>query len=206
MNSDDTRKPTLDDVLDEIATSDTAPDNRELRAWMSKYPEYSRAIVEFVTDWVATDAMRGRQAITPEDVDLVVNRTMSRVQATLDAERPSTIQDLLQDAEAAGHDPHSLQRVLGIDDTLLSCLAARLIEPATVPLRLVQGLVRALSRPIDLVRDYLRMPPQAVGALRSRKRPELQRQDFATLVKCSLLPEAEKERWIREARDPVLQE
>jgi len=206
MSSDSNRKPTLDDVLGEIAASDMAPDARTLRTWMTKYPEYKREIIDFATDWVAMDAWLNNDAITAEDVDLVVNRTMSRVQTMLAAERPATIKDLFKDAKSAGHDTDSLQRTLGIDRTIMTSLAARLVAPATVPLRLIETLAQTLDRTMEAVRVYLRMPPTSLVASRSLTRPQLQQRDFATFVKSSLLSNEEKERWLEEAPDPALKE
>lgn len=206
MSFDSNRKPTLDDVLGEIAASAAAPDAIALRVWMTKYPEYKREIIDFTTDWVAMDAGRNNDAITTEDVNLVVNRTMSRVQTMLSAERPAAIQDLFRDAKSAGHDADSLQRALGVDRTILTSLAARLVAPATVPLRLIATLAQTLNRTIEAVHVYLRMPPTSLVASRSLTRPRLQQKDFATFVKTSLLSNEEKERWLEEAPDPALKE
>jgi hypothetical protein len=206
MSSDSNRKPTLDDVLGEIAAFDLAPDAGALRTWITKYPEYKREIVDFATDWVAMEAGGSNDAITAEDVDLVVNRTMSRVQAVFAVERPATIKDLFKDAKSVGHDTDSLQRTLGIDRTILTSLAARLVAPATVPLRIIETLAQTLDRTMEAVRVYLRMPPTSLVASRSLVRRQLQQRDFATFVESSLLSNEEKERWLDEAPDPALKE
>jgi hypothetical protein len=207
MTTNQNRRPALDGVLADIAAAPSPPDAQILRAWTAKYPEFATEIVDFATDWVEMEAARPEHSVTSEDVDLVVNRTMSRVQAMLDAaERPDMLTDLAADIRAAGHDLDSFQRAVGIDRSILDCLIARLVKPVTVPAQLVRALADALNRSIDRVRDYQRLPPQQVAAYKSRKRPEIKQADFAVLVQHSQLSEVEKTRWLAEAPDPILRE
>ena len=114
MTADRNRKPTLDDVLTEIAAAPNPPDAESLHTWIAKYPEFGAAIVDFATDWVEMELDHIEHPVATEDVDLVVNRTMSRVQMMLDAaERPAALTDLAADIRAAGHDLNSFQRAVG---------------------------------------------------------------------------------------------
>jgi hypothetical protein len=207
MNVDRTNSPTVEHVLDEIATLPAAPDAKALRAWTTKYPEYADAIVELVSDWVEMELTQPEHAVTDEDVAVVVNRTMSRVQMMLDADgRSSALTDLAADIRAAGHDAVSFQRSVGIDQSILDCLIARLVSPRTIPAHLVMRLATALNRSVGHVRDYLRLPPLATAAYRSRSRPTLRQSDFVDLVGSSQLSQAEKTRWLTESPDPGLQD
>lgn len=80
MIANPNRKPTLEDVLTEIAALSTPPNAEHLRSWMGRYPEFKAEIVDFVTDWIELEAVKTTHEVTQEEVDLVVNRTMSRVQ------------------------------------------------------------------------------------------------------------------------------
>jgi hypothetical protein len=200
-------KPSLDDVLAEIAADPSPPDARSLRVWTAKYPEFAVEIVDFATDWIEMDAARSEHVVTVEDVDLVVNRTMSRVQAMLDAaERPEVLTDLATDIRAAGHDLDTFQRAVGIDRSILDCLIARLVSPVRLPASLVRALAETLNRSLDAVRGYLRLPPQQVAAYKSRRRPDVKQADFAEIVRHSQLSEAEKAHWLAEPPDPGLGE
>jgi len=201
------RKLALDEVLAEIAAAPNPPDAQLLRAWTAQYPEFADEIVEFATDWVEMEAAPSGAPLNDEDVDLVVNRTMSRVQAMLDAEeRPASLTDLASDIRAAGYDFDAFQGAIGVDRSILDCLIARLVLPATLPARLVSALSVSLGRSLDAIRDYLRLPPQAAAAYRARTRPRNAQADFAMLVKHSALSDAEKERWLAEPPDPSLRE
>jgi hypothetical protein len=207
MTSNANRKPQLDEVLDEFAGLSSPPDAATLRAWTKEYPEFARELVAFATDWVAMDAARVDCAVTAEDVDVVVNRTMSRVQAVLDAaERPETLTDLAADIVAAGHDFDSFQRSVGIDRSMLDSLVMRLAKPATLPALLVRLVADVLNRPLDALRGYFRLPAQLAGAHKSRTRPVPTQVDFAMLVQHSQLSEPEKDRWLKEPPDPGLQD
>jgi len=195
----------LDDVFDDLASPSAPPDPATLRAWTKEYPQFAREIVAFATDWVAMDASRVGGSATAEDVDLVVNRTMSRVQTMLDAaERPEPLTDLAADIRASGHDFDSFQRFLGIDRSILDSLIARLAKPATIPALLVRSAAEALNRPLDRLREYFRLPAQLAGAHKSRTRPAPAQIDFAVLVRHSKLTDPEKDRWLNEPPDPGL--
>jgi hypothetical protein len=201
------RRASLDDVLARLAALPAPPDAQQLRGWMSQYPEYKASIITFVTDWIEMEAAKVRHEVTADDVNLVVNRTMSRVQQILDeADRPQAIQDLSADIAAAGHTPESFQRTLGIDDSILACLAEHMVRPATIPLRIVRDTSETLHRGLDAVRDYFRQPLQLAAAYKARKRPEAKQVDFAYLVAHADLPESEKAKWLAEPPDPLLQE
>jgi hypothetical protein len=207
MTANANQKPELDEVLDEFSGLSSPPDAATLRAWTKEYPEYARELVAFATDWVAMDAARVERAVTAEDVDLVVNRTMSRVQAVLDAaERPETLTDLAADILAAGHDFNSFQRLVGIDRSMLDSLRMRLAKPATLPALLMRLVADALNRPLDALRGYFRLPAQLAAAHKSRTRPAPAQVDFAMLVQHSQLSDQEKDRWLKEPPDPGLQD
>jgi hypothetical protein len=199
--------PALDHVLAEIASSSTPPDAAQLRGWLAKYPEFKSEIIEFATDWVEMEAARVPHEVTREEVDLVVNRTMSRVhQILFDAKKPASLTDLMADVKASGHDLDSFQRAVGVDRSIVSCFAGRLIKPATVPFNLVKAMAEALNRPVEVLQDFLRLPPMPAGAYKARNRPQTKQEDFATILMDADLPEAEKARWLAEAPDPALQD
>lgn len=205
MNAKTDRKPDLDAVLDEFASLSGPPDAATLHAFIEDHPEFERELIEFATDWVATDAARHRQPVEQELVDSIVNRTMSRVQSIMDAaERAPELVDLAADIRAAGHDFESFQRAVGIDGSILDSLIGRLIVPATLPARLIAAAAAALKRTADEFRKYVLMPPQLAAAHKARGRPSAKQAEFAVFVRDSDLPDPEKSRWLAEPPDPKL--
>ena len=208
MTASQDQTPSLDDVLEEIAASTAPPDAQQFRSWVNRYPQFKAEIVDFATDWIEMEAVETGYDVTRDDVDLVVNRTMSRVQQLLDeAKRPTSLSGLAADIEAAGHDLDSFQRTVGIDRSILTCLLERMIRPVTIPLRMVMAMAQALNREAEPVRDYLRLPPQLdAPAYKARSQPELQQRDFVDIVTNSTLPEAQKKCWLAEPPDPAFSE
>jgi hypothetical protein len=201
------RRLLVNDVLADIAALPAPPDAQQLRIWMSEYPEFKASIVSFVTDWIEAEASKAPREVTADDVNTVVNRTMSRVQQLLDQPRRSaSIEDLTAEIAAAGHDLDSFQRAVGIDHSMLTCVAERMVRPATIPLRLVTLMAEALRRRIEHVRNYLRLPLQPAAAYKARKRPETNQVDFSFIVQHAELPEPDKARWLAEPPDPALQD
>jgi hypothetical protein len=203
-------RPALDDVLAHLAAAPRPPDAQTLRVWTARYPNFAAEIIDFATDLHEMEAARAQHDVAivdAEDVDVVVNRTMSRVQTLLDAiERPEAVTDLTAEISAVGLDLDSFQRAVGIDRSILDCLLARLVKPATLPAKLVSALGEILNRSSDRIRDYLRLPPHSVAAYKSRKRPQTTQVDFAMIVQQSRLSEPEITRWLSEPPDPLLRE
>ncbi len=208
MTASQGRHPSLDDVLAEIATSATPPDAQQFRDWVNRYPQFKADIVDFVTDWIELEATTPSNEVTQGEVNLVVNRTMSRVQQLLsESEWSAPIGNLRDDLEAVGHNLDSFQRALGIDRSVLSCLMGHMIQPDGIPLRLVRDMARALNRNAELVREYLRQPlQQAAVAYSASRQPEPMQREFAVIIRQSGLSEAEKESWLSEPADPALGE
>lgn len=207
MSANQDHKLTLDEVLAEIAAASTPPDARTLRAWVTRYPQFKAEIIDFATCWVEMDAARSGQEVTAtaDDENLVVNQTMSRLQALLGAERPETIKDLVADIHAADHDLDTFQRAVGIDRSMLDCLISRLVKPWTIPMRLVRVMAETLKTRDEVIRGYLLSPPELRASNKSRKRPEVKQVDFSMVVEHSTLSEPEKASWLAEAPDPDLQ-
>ncbi|WP_028133521.1 hypothetical protein [Bradyrhizobium japonicum] len=200
-------KPDLDDVLTELGTLGKPPTGDGLRIWLDRYPTFRSEIIRYVTAWIDVETRSDSPEPAPEAVNRVVSRTMSRVQQLLDeADRQQTIHDLSAEITRAGHSLESFQRTLGIDQSILASLAARLVRPATIPARLVREIAAALHRQLDGVREFFRLPPQMATAHKARKRPTAKQVDFAYLVEHAELPEPEKKQWLSEEPDPVLQE
>ena len=201
-----TPKAKLDDVLIELADLQAPPTGDELRTWLARHSDHRHEIVEFVTDWVEADALRVETLPSDEDIDHVVNLTMSQVQRLLDTEpRSGEIHDLLGDVRVAGYDLESFQEAVGIDRSMLTCLAERMVKPPSIPTRLVTAMAVALNRVATAVRAYLLRPPQnAAIAYKAKGKPNPTQVDFQELVERSTLSQDQKDQWRAEPLDPEL--
>lgn len=207
MTTKTERQHSVDDVLTAIRALGTPPAGDALRAWFTRYPAYKKDIIDYVTAWVDVESRAHLPDPAPEVVNRVVSRTMSRVQHLLDeADRAQKIHDLSAEITAAGHTTESFQRMLGVDDSIMMSLAARLVRPSTIPACIVLDAAEGLRRTLDAVRDFFRLPPQLATANKSRRQPVRKQVDFAELIAHSDLPEADRAKWLAEAPDPALQE
>ena len=169
----ETNPHSLDDVFTEISALSAPPTGDTLREWLQRYPAFKEDITNFVAAWIDMESRATSHDVTNEQIDRVVNRTMSRVQQILDeSERSAPMTDLTREIDSAGYTFESFQRSLGTDASILSCLADRMIRPSTIPLRLVRSCAELLLRSIDAVREYLRLPPQLASAYKARRQPE----------------------------------
>jgi len=206
MTAKPNRRPTLDEVLADIATLPAAPVGSDLREWINRYPQFKTEIIDFVTDLADMETFAAPVTTTNDEVDLIVNRTMSRVQQIMDEEKQtSPLTDLLMDIKAAGHDLDSFQRQVGIDRSLLTCLANRFVRPSTIPYLLISLIATALNRRIEAVREYFLLPMQInAAAYKSKKPPRPQQQDFSVLIGYADLDEIKKSEWLSQPPDPEL--
>jgi len=194
--------PPLDDVLDEIASYATVPSAQQLRELTAKYPQFEKEIVDFVTDLAALEMAPTEDEISVGDAQGIVDRTMSRVnQMLFDSKKSAVLTDLYADIKASGHDSDSFRRLIGIDLSILDCVARRLVRPSSVPRRLVEAIAFALNRELSMVREFLLMPPVAATAYKSRNKPQVQQMGFKDLVEHSDLTDVEKRRWLDEEAD-----
>jgi hypothetical protein len=196
--------PTLDHVLMRFAETVDTPNERVLRDWLADYPQFAQELIEFATDWLERDAARAQVDFTQADFDSIVNRTMSRAQQLLDETPPTDVVDLHAEIRRAGYSTASFVRLVGVDQSILDCLFARLVKGATIPARLIEAMSDALDRSADSLRAYFRLPPQQALAFKASSQPVLNQVDFSDLIRQSSLQEDVRLRWLSEAPDPKL--
>jgi hypothetical protein len=198
--------PTLDEVLQEFITAETAPTAEHVRAWIKRYPQFEYEIIAFATTWVEVDNAPPGDPIKVSDIDHVVNHTMSRLQNLLFEEDAAAktveIRDFVTVIKAAGHELDSFEQAIGVDRSILTCLIERLILPKTIPGRLIASIAVILRLSREAVRHYFEDPPRSRAAHRARQRPVIRQVSFADAVRDSTLPEQDKRRWLAEIPQP----
>ena len=200
------KSPTLDDVLNYLASLPAQPDASQLQAFLNAYPQFADEIVDFATDLVAMDSQPAPLPASEDEANLIVDRTMSRIrQMMFDRSRAEKLSDLYADITASGHDQVSFEKAVGIDRSILDCLINRWIDRKTLPKRLITDMASALGRQIETVRDYFRLPPVPAPAYRSRAKPVVKQPSFSIVVGQSNLAESEKRRWLDEVPDDLME-
>lgn len=209
----------LEEVLDAYAASEPGPSRATLAEWIRDYPKYARELTEFTAGWQllewadessAIDATETSDAV-PDD-DRLLLRGMSAAQsafyalrakrqreadathtATQSASKPAgdvPISSLFAAAKRAGLSAVDLKDRVGLSDALLQKLNRRLIDPLTIPIRILSDLAAALQQNVQAVAAYTRLVPTfAAGAQhRANQAPALpkEREDFFDAVRNDL--------------------
>ena len=205
------KNPVLDDVLNEFVAECERPTAKTLEAWVRRYPEFRRELVDFAAAWAEQLALPPAPGLSAEQEKNVADRAMSHMlnvvferdqQAHDTREAGPPIASLTGEAKAAGYTPQEFAMECDLDLALLSKLTNRQIQPLSIPPRVISRLAAALRRPVAAIQAFLQGPPQiAAGmAFHSRSKPESgEQQSFADAVRASSLSAEEKARWLAEA-------
>ena len=204
----------MDDVLMAFTEARTAaPDDKALlRLWTARYPACADALI-------AVDYARFAAGMTLGDTvedgledagAAAAGREALAAWRTASAPKPP-LTSLLSDAAARGFDAARLAEVLRLDRLLLGRLEQRLLDAATVPVRLVRQIAQVLERSPDEVASYLRGGPRlaAQAHFRARRAPALsssaERPSFAqALAAGSSLSEEDRAYWQGEIEAGIL--
>jgi hypothetical protein len=225
----------LEDVLDAYAAADPGPGNATLKEWIREYPQYARELMEFTAQWQLLEwaddgpgVNRGPSSEIVSEGDSHFLRGMSAAQSAfyeLRAKRQREQEVAIPTAQPATTNeapisslPDAAKRInlsyaelrerSGLSDALLQKLNRRLIDPITIPARVLSDLATVLQYDPAAVAAYTRLPPVfAAGAQhRANQAPALaeNREDFFTAVRNDLtLPVARKEELLALPLHPV---
>lgn len=201
---------TLDDAFNTFVAENERPTAENLRAWVKRYPQYRRELVDFAAAWAAQLALPPTPDLGPEAEKALVDRAMSHVlnvaygldeQAQRQAESEAPVDSLTGEAQRAGMNAEEFARVCGLDLVLLSKLNNRQIKPQTIPAQLIGLLGQWLRKSSTAIEAYLAEPAQLApgAAFLTRDRPTIaEQQSFVDAVRTSSLSEKEKARWLNE--------
>ena len=201
---------TLDDAFNTFVAENDQPTEENLQAWVKRYPQYRRELVDFAAAWAAQLALPPAPELGPEAEKALVDRAMSHVlnvaygrdeQVQQSAESDDLVGSLTDEAQRAGMNAKEFARACGLDLVLLSKLNNRQIKPQTIPARLIDLLRQQIRKPSTAIRTYLAKPVHlATGtAFLARDKPTVaEQQSFVDAVRTSSLSEKEKVRWLNE--------
>lgn len=203
-------KLTLEEVLDVFASAADRPSEALVREWIGNYPEFEREIVDFATEWAATELATADATLEVELEDLLVTRTMSHIQQVAyqlssqapgepNAQATAQIQRVEAAYQARAKQPSLLAR-LGIDETMLALFEEHMISPP-VPRRLLEAWSSALSlgaEGVEAVSAWLFRPNRPAMASYASKAPDFTPWTFQQAVENSTLPDEAKQQWLRE--------
>lgn len=206
----------IDDVLMAFAEARAAaPDDKALlRLWTARYPDCADTLIavdyaRFAAGMTLGDAVE--DGLEDAEAAAIGQEALAAWRSASVPKPPLT--SLLSDAAARGLDAARLAEVLRLDRLLLGRLEQRLLNAATVPVRLVRHLAQILERSPDEVALYLRGGPRlaAQAHFRAHRAPGLsssaERSSFAQALETSQnLSEEDRAYWQDEIENGVLGE
>ena len=200
----------LEDLLNNYASTEQNPSHDGLTRWIQEYPEYKNELTEFTVTWGLMEHLP--PVLSPDKVnqETLVLRAMSIVEDRLHAakERMKITKaigtDLLATCRSTGLDVHTMAARCRVSVPIMVKLSRRFIDYSTIPQELIGCIAATINRPTQSVIDYLRQPINANGmqfsAKTAPKLPKAQ-EDFFELVRSDqTLGEELQNYWLSHAK------
>ncbi len=199
----------LNEVLAAYADNVNPDDTARLAELIERHPEHEREIVEFA---VYDAVFEQGHVFAPDEMEgesrFLRRAELLRQRMTVASSSPS-IASLSAAGQAAGHSLATLAKLLRLGYPIMVKLDRRLIDPATIPRSIVERLAEALSRPVDAIIAYLRLPPavSTEASYRSPNAPRARQQDFQFALKSSPgMSKDDRAVWIDAGADTIGEE
>jgi hypothetical protein len=190
----------MDRLFIEFAQDRQSNTPRPLVEWIASNPDMKQDFVAWAADIPAMDYAEGQPADAAAEAHTlhVGMGVLKKLGFTLEESVPFS--SLNEAARQQGVSPKQLAQKLGVGVTLFAKLNRRLLNAATIPVRLIERLAEELKISVEQTRAYLSQPPTlAAGAMyRSEQAPEVtEPQDFADAVRVSSdMSDTEKAVWL----------
>lgn len=197
---------TFDDILSIIhEEGEIVPSHEILMAWIGRYPEFG----DELTDYFAALAFQLAETSDVPQLDaehfanLAVSEAMNLLHAR-DSARDTPVR-LSKLVEQAGLSQESVASKIGIDMEIFIKLDRCRIQPINgIPRQLVESFALTVQTSIRQIWAAVSLPMVASSRsslLRSHQRPQVLSETWEEAITVSSLPEPEKERWRRAARE-----
>lgn len=191
----------LDRVIDDYSAAAGGPSYDVMLAWIKRYPEYEREIIDFTVDWLMSEYVA--PALGEEDPELTEeglqrHRAVIREIVNRQTTAQAGIEGLLAEAKVRGISRKQLADAVRLTIPLIDKLDQRLIRYSSIPRGIVEAVAQVLGRQVDVVAQYLQGAPllPAGASYRADEAPSLpEAQDFSQAVQSdrTLSPERKRE-------------
>lgn len=192
----------LEEIQDEIVSSEEEPNHEALTRWCRQYPKYQDALTTFFAAWAiqlsktelpAVDEARVGSKMVSHALSLIHNRRP----AAEESKSTAVEMRLYKMIKSSGVSEAAVMAQCQLDETLLAKLDRRLIELTSIPALLFQSLSDAIRFSIDEVKLALTGGPIPLTAYKSSGKPSLKQESFLEAVATSDLNEEAKKEWER---------
>jgi len=183
-------QPDRDEILSRFL-DDLAVDSEAVRRYVHEYPEYaqefydcailSKALSGLTPSDSELDSIRNR-SLTSDELDLAARLDQYMQQETMrlsnreEALSGRYLESIVLEAKKLGTPPRALCTQLRLAMSVVAKLDRRLLDPDSVPQRLIEELAGILQRSREEVQKYLHRPPtlSSAASYRSYLAPTVQ--------------------------------
>ncbi len=172
-------------VLDEMFASEKEFTFEVVRAWQKRYPQFSQAIAEAVSDWREFEffALEDEETETLPLSEIAEN-AMKKALTNARLQTVETITDLRELAEKRGVERESLITKLGVSETILRKIERRNLKE--IPGFIKKKIAEILNVSLESLEAFFSLPAMLPKAARykSKNAPQTQpKQSFAEAVR-----------------------
>ncbi len=205
----------LQDVLDAyVEATGEKPSLTTLKGWIKLYPQFRQELIEFTVHWSVMDTLPPPDIAEEVDEDTLVLRAMSIVSDRLHAHsrqdsvvEPDII-DLLREIKRAGLKPQGLAKQCDLSQAILTKLARRLIDPVSIPERLIDCLSSAIGKKAESIYVYFQGGMTLAANARyhakvTPKLPDKQENFFDAIRADRTMHDKQRELWLAYERHRV---
>ena len=153
--------------------------SERLKEWTERYPEYAADLVGLSLYWdvvpEATSEERAEFSAAAALPDTAGSTARTMLRAMQHRHSARQVSSVVETARKRGLTPADLAARLRIGLSVLARIERRLLNPSSIPAKLINGIAEAIGVSPEAVLTYLREPPTlaAAASYRARHRPAL---------------------------------
>jgi hypothetical protein len=172
-------------VLDEMFASEREFTFEVVRAWQKRYPQFSQAIAEAVSDWREFEFFALEEEKMEElPLSKTAENAMKKALTNASSQTVETITDLRELAEKRGVERESLITKLGVSETIMRKIERRNLKE--IPGFIKKKIAEILNISLESLEAFLNLPTMLPKAAKykSKNAPRTQpKQSFTEAVK-----------------------
>lgn len=187
----------LEDIQDEIVSTEHEPNHEALIRWSRQYPQHKEALTKFFAIW-AVQLAKGKQ---PEVNEARIGSRMVSHALNLihnqKAENNAVLQELrlCKIIRLSGVAEDEVMAKCHLDETLIAKLDRRLIRLASIPATLFQCLAELIRVSVNDITMALAGAPIPLSSYKAKGKPSLKQESFLEAVAASELTDDAKKEW-----------
>jgi hypothetical protein len=207
----DENQPSLDEVIEAYMASTANPDNDSLSEWITRYPQYSRELMDFAAHWGLIDTLPPHEAPNQEaEEEALVSRGRSMFRDVWQRElknqkaeqrRERPIVSLRVEAERCGMHIDQFTEKAELSPSIIEKLDQLAFDFSSIPQKVIENLARAIGHSFGIVALYLQGKTGLTSTARytagqTRRREESKEDFFEAIRSDQTMSEERRRKWL----------